>query len=319
MRTFFTGFALLTALCGSIACGGHKTLPTPPADPLTLSSATLDLDVDQMKTLTVLDTPAPAVRWTSSDAAVATVSADGTVTAIAPGKATVTATEDTGATRNDPVIHPRVGTCAVTVTAAEVPEMEGVTLSGTTWATANVGEPGEFVAAAELPGRLYQWGRRTPWSATLFDQTLEGWAAEALADEAWPTEADPCPTGWRIPTAEELNALLGGSVLPVAAVRNGVQGYSISKFPTGGSIFLPRTGYRTAAGKLQGRATTDQVEDPESGAGSTIGAATHGYYWSSEGSGTGTGARAIRISDEGISKSNGSSKKYAFAVRCVKR
>ncbi|MBO4808319.1 MAG: Ig-like domain-containing protein, partial [Lachnospiraceae bacterium] len=47
----------------------------------------------------------PTVTWASSDESVATVSADGTITAVAPGKATITATAHNG----------KVGKCNVTV------------------------------------------------------------------------------------------------------------------------------------------------------------------------------------------------------------
>ena len=91
-----------------------------PAEGLALNKDTLELEEGKNETLTATLTPAGAtdtVKWLSSDTAVATVDANGKVTAVAQGTATITAFIDAdndgavGATElND--------TCAVTVTEA---------------------------------------------------------------------------------------------------------------------------------------------------------------------------------------------------------
>ena len=75
----------------------------PAAAPVTgvsVAPTSLELTVGESSTLTATVAPAnaanPAVSWTTSDAAVATVSETGVVTAVAAGQATITATTDDG-------------------------------------------------------------------------------------------------------------------------------------------------------------------------------------------------------------------------------
>lgn len=81
---------------------------------IALSATELNLKVGQAQTLTVIYTPSYAsnknVTWTSSDSSVATVSAEGKVTALAEGSATVTATSEEGGF---------TASCAVTVSKSE--------------------------------------------------------------------------------------------------------------------------------------------------------------------------------------------------------
>lgn len=81
---------------------------------IALSATELNLKVGQAQTLTVIYTPSYAsnknVTWTSDDSSVATVSAEGKVTALAEGSATVTATSEEGGF---------TASCAVTVSKSE--------------------------------------------------------------------------------------------------------------------------------------------------------------------------------------------------------
>ena len=92
---------------------------------LTMSENTLTLDDGTTGQLTVTATPANAfnanVTWTSSDTSVATVNANGLVTAVDPGTCTITATTTDGSGLT--------ATCEVTVNAVLV---ESITLSQTT-------------------------------------------------------------------------------------------------------------------------------------------------------------------------------------------
>ena len=77
---------------------------------VTLSDSTASIDVEETKTLTATVVPeGTAVTWTSSDSTVATV-ADGVVTGVAAGEATITAKINVNGTDY-------TDTCAVTVTA----------------------------------------------------------------------------------------------------------------------------------------------------------------------------------------------------------
>lgn len=70
---------------------GGEEQETAPAGP-SLSSNDMTLDSEGASKQLTLNGAAGEVTWTSSDEGVATVAADGTVTAVAPGRATVTAT-----------------------------------------------------------------------------------------------------------------------------------------------------------------------------------------------------------------------------------
>ena len=109
---------LAAVLVGVLLFGGKGNAEKPddpavvepdpaPTTPLTLDQTTLNLNQAETATLTV--TGAEDVLWTSSDTNVATVDDTGLVTAGIPGTATITFTDDAGAT----------ATCQVTVTAAE--------------------------------------------------------------------------------------------------------------------------------------------------------------------------------------------------------
>ena len=88
-----------------------------------LDQATLDMKAGDSKVLTATVTPEYAadktVTWSSSDAAVAAVDADGKVTAVAAGQATVTVTTTDGG---------KTAACAVTVTNPVI-SVESVTLA----------------------------------------------------------------------------------------------------------------------------------------------------------------------------------------------
>ena len=93
---------------------------------VTLNKSTLSLNVGASETLTATIAPADAtnqnVTWKSSDAAVATVDANGKVTGVKAGTATITVTTEDGG---------KTATCAVTVKANTV-AVTGVTLNKST-------------------------------------------------------------------------------------------------------------------------------------------------------------------------------------------
>ena len=116
-----TYFALVYAGSGVcyidsiIVTYGKAQAPNPsiPLESLTMNVTQCELHTGDNVKLSVEGTPSNAVAevdWTSSDSSVATVAADGTVTAIAAGTATITATSKT-----NPAIKV---TCTVTVKAA---------------------------------------------------------------------------------------------------------------------------------------------------------------------------------------------------------
>lgn len=98
IRAGVAGTAVLTATCGEFKATCKVTVVTPvtPVQNVTLSKTELSLEVGETEVLTATVTPEDAtdktVTWTTSNETVATVSADGTVTAVAAGTATITAT-----------------------------------------------------------------------------------------------------------------------------------------------------------------------------------------------------------------------------------
>lgn len=84
---------------------------------VSLSQTSANLKVDEAVTLTATVQPDNAtnknVTWTSSDENVATVDADGLVTAVGEGTATITVTTEDGG---------KTASCAVTVTSASEPD-----------------------------------------------------------------------------------------------------------------------------------------------------------------------------------------------------
>ena len=110
------------------------------------------------------------------------------------------------------------------------------------WATRNVAAPGTFAPYPHSAGMFFQWNRRTGISATTPGVGVEfpNWNATQAEGTTWARANDPCPQGWRVPTAAELYALsAAGSEW---TNRSGVNG---SYFGIGANrIFLPASGLR---------------------------------------------------------------------------
>ncbi|GHV36405.1 hypothetical protein FACS1894178_7570 [Bacteroidia bacterium] len=102
-----------------------------------------------------------------------------------------------------------------------------------------------------------------------------------------------CPSGWRLPTKEELDALVSkGSTWTTMNGKNGRKFGSSDNF-----IFMPAAGYRRY------------------GDGSLDGVGTYGYGWSSTPNGS-EGAYLLGFDSSNASTGN-SNRKYGQSVRCV--
>ena len=83
------------------------------------------------------------------------------------------------------------------------------------WAKANVAEPGMFAESPDEPGLLYQYASRTGWPNGYPDAEQSGSGpagyptGERNTPSVWAAENDPCPEGWRVPSAGEMTALVG--------------------------------------------------------------------------------------------------------------
>ncbi len=141
-----------------------------------------------------------------------------------------------------------------------VQQVAGVTLNGIIWSPVNVGDPNKFVTSLDATGLLYQFNSKVGWpnsSPNPSDAPAGypiGWTDQGV--DHWLDENNPCPDGWRIPTNEEIKAVLNlglGWVEPTQTgfVRPGtIVGISKAEteLATGtnmrGGVFWPQAGYR---------------------------------------------------------------------------
>jgi len=117
----------------------------------------------------------------------------------------------------------------------------GVKIGDLTWATRNVDMPGKFVDNPEDMGMFYQWNNKVGWTTTGVPSDGIGiwdnkWNGNGV--ETWEETNNVCPTGWRIPTNEELTSLVEFEIEWI--VKNGVSGCTFSD--NDNTIFLPVTG-----------------------------------------------------------------------------
>ena len=206
-----------------------------------------------------------SVTWKSSDATVAEVSQEGTVTAKRVGNATITVTT---------VVGGNTATCEVTVKEPEYVDL-GFKVSGKSikWATVNVG-----ANAPEEYGDYFAWGEVEPnkkegyhWTNLRFRESgysvddvkfskyctkSYAWAGSGNPDNKvqldYQDDAARANWGgsWRMPTQGEFEALRDSCNVSLAT-QNGVYGYRFTSKSNGKSIFLPAAG-RWLGGGLSG-------------------------------------------------------------------
>jgi len=123
-------------------------------------------------------------------------------------------------------------------------EGKWVLINGVKWATRNVDAPGAFTTKPEDEGMFYQWNRKVGWSIT--DPLISSngdtiWNSTGATGDIWEKANDPCPTGWRVPTIEELQSLVNSG--SQWATINGIDG-RIFGSGNNSSLFMPAAGYR---------------------------------------------------------------------------
>jgi uncharacterized protein (TIGR02145 family) len=252
-----------------------------PVTGISLNTTTLTLAIGEDYTLTATVLPDNAnktVTWETSDVAIATV-ANGKVTAIAAGTATITATAGGETT-----------TCAINV-------KDGIRIDGIIWAKTNVAAPGHFADSPEDPGMFYQWNRAIGWSATDPLVASDGeatWDSSNATGDTWETTNNVCPAGWRVPTNAELTALANAGSEWVTTPANG------RVFGSGeNTLFLPAAGYRIGSSSALSSA------------------GTFGHYWSSTPNND-TSSYDLRFGDgTTVNPSYNNGREYGFSVRCV--
>ena len=219
---------------------------TIPVTSVQIDRQKLWLIVDESETISASVFPHYAtnqnISWEIADTDIATVDANGLVTAVAVGTTTITVTtEDGGFTDTIPV-------------EVEDPTSlvdEGVVINGIRWATRNVNTPGTFARNPESAGMFYQWNSRIGWSSVNPLLSSDGnttWNIIQATGISWETDNDPCPTGWRVPTIDELNSLR--NTVHIWTTINGVNGRLFGNAPN--QVFLPAAGLRDGSeGVLQ--------------------------------------------------------------------
>ena len=221
-----------------------------PVSSISLDKPSLELESGEKAQLTATVSPSNAsakdIHWASSDESVATVDFnDGSVTAVAPGTATITAYGSSGVSAS----------CTVTVKikGAE-PEYVDLGLpSGTKWATFNVGatkpeEDGDYFAWGETePKSNYSWSTYK-WcngsNTTLTKYNTKSYYGTVDNKTVLDPEDDAAHMNWggswRMPTDEEWTELRTKCTW-TWTTENGVKGSKLTG-PNGKSIFLPAAG-----------------------------------------------------------------------------
>jgi hypothetical protein len=160
------------------------------------------------------------------------------------------------------------GGLSETLTVQQSFDAPWVEINGLLWAKCNVGEPGQFASAPDNRGLLYQYDSKigysncSPNTCTAPPGYVTG---QFVLGDTWAPENNPCPAGWRIPTATEIDALIGDMsnkkyyFFDVASPSYTERGFACAGAVVGipaaeamlatksnmrGGIFLPQTGYR---------------------------------------------------------------------------
>ena len=260
-----------------------------PVTGVTLNETSLLLVVGVSKPIVATVEPACAtnrnVTWTSANPSIAVVDDNGIVTAVSVGTASIIATTVDGE---------KTASSTVTVVGLNT-SLSGVTINGRRWATRNVDTPGYFVDSPANAGMFYQWNRRIGWTYTDTLINSNGdttWDYSVPAGIGWTSLNNPCPRGWRVPTASELEALKNqGSVW---MTYNGVHGRLFGTIPN--VIFLP------AAGWLYG----DDGERRDR--------AALGFYWSS--TANDHQARNLTFSNN-LKEMRSGHRNAGYTIRCI--
>jgi uncharacterized protein (TIGR02145 family) len=185
-----------------------------------------------------------------------------------------------------------------------------------------------FTPSWELNGNYYQWGRNptcfgrdgedaanpcsspvygaaAPWGNTTANDNageITGWGTTDAPDGAWADDSktinDPCPAGWRVPTANQLTNLANNTLNPrtlVGTWNRSSTNYSVG-YMFGQSLFLPAAGSRGIIdGSLGFRGS-------------------NGYYWSSTVSGTNVHTLLFYDTD---ASTYSLYRAYGYSLRCV--
>ncbi len=161
------------------------------------------------------------------------------------------------------------------------------------------------VPVQAIHGKFYQWGSNIGHTVTTPGIPISGWnTVNANADNWWDLSKralDPCPTGFRVPTAAQLTELRNYNLLiGIGSFASDDNYTSAMQIRTGTvtTLTLPATGLLMSSnGRLATRGN-------------------QGYYWSSTVYGP-TNAYGASISSSNIGVYNSIDSTSGLSVRCV--
>ncbi len=196
------------------------------------------------------------------------------------------------------------------------------TINGVTWAPVNAGYDG-----THLHGLIYQWHRKygQNYNESPAPTSVQGPVSLQVANDelnksnfyistsgdydcitpqqsAWSMTSDfnPCPAGWRVPTAAEFQSLISSGYTYVDVGLNNQRGYWFGgrhNTDRVGSIFISLSGYRRGSDS------------------SPINRNITGYYWTMDSDLI--NARMLQMNSSTV-QMNSWSRANGFSVRCVK-
>lgn len=241
------GSATITASAGDKTATCSITVQKKGIEVTKVTFSLSSLTLTEGKSYTLIATVHPSnatdktVYWSSSNPSIVTVS-DGTVTAKAPGTATIVAQAGD-----------KTANCTVTVIPPSTePETVDLGLS-VKWASFNVGasspeEYGDYYAWGETSDyseSSYKWCDGTSGSLTKYNTqsqygSVDNKTVLELSDDAAYTNWGG---SWRMPTDAEWTELRTKCTWTWTTL-NGVNGCKVTSQTNGNSIFLPAAGYR---------------------------------------------------------------------------
>ncbi|OPC44680.1 hypothetical protein BAY05_12445 [Elizabethkingia anophelis] len=208
-------------------------------------------------------------------------------------------------------------------------------INGFIWMRHNLGvdtslNPDQNPQVKELHGRFYQTGKKDNVAdANTSSGAIPGWGNNISSISSWnsgtdvnpkKTTNDPCPSGWRVPTANELSSLMNNvsytnydtwikeSTLPDYSGENNFKPGKVftSKYNSKVLLVFPAAGFRIGY-----HGERYKYKDGELGS-----RAQYGYYLSSSRDNTNTFSRYMRVDINNVAiRSNDATD--GMSIRCI--
>lgn len=148
----------------------------------------------------------------------------------------------------------------VSIAADFVQITDFVTIGGVKWATKNIAAAGSFATNIGDYGQYFQYAYNTSWAISINSSNMilactptpdgaefmtesNGWkdAGTAIDYVANPWAQGPCPTGYKVPTKAQWDALVAATTAKVAGA-NSLAGVMLTATADGAKLFMPFTG-----------------------------------------------------------------------------